>query len=80
MDSYIYIIDDLAFFLTGILFLYFLYYPPLHISDISHTLKLKKNIAAPSLFVKAVPFPIYMGKNHPTNSSHTTIYIKVSSV
>ena len=42
MDSYIYIIDDLAFFLTGILFLYFLCYPPLHISDISHTLKLKK--------------------------------------
>ena len=77
MDSYIYIIDDLAFFLTGILFLYlFVLSTASHFKHITY----KKNIAAPSLFVKAVPFPIYMEKNHPTNSSHTAIYIKVSTV
>ena len=80
MDSYIYIIDDLAFFLTGILFLYlFILSTASHFRHITYP-EAQKNIAAPSLFVKAVPFPIYMGKNHPTNSSHTTIYIKVSSV
>ena len=62
MDSYIYIIDDLAFFLTGILFLYFFVLSTAsHFRHITYP-KAQKKYRCAILIRESSPLPDLYGK------------------
>ncbi|KAA5221503.1 hypothetical protein F2Z21_14285, partial [Bacteroides finegoldii] len=65
MDSYIYIIDDLAFFLTGILFLYFFVLSTAsHFRHITYP-KAQKKYRCAILIRESSPLPDLYGKESP---------------
>lgn len=79
IDSYIYIIDDLIFFCTGLLLLYlFVMAVASHCKHITYP-KAQKHIVAPFSFQKEAFFHIYIKKNH-MSLSHTAICIRQSTV
>lgn len=79
IDSYIYIIDDLIFFCTGLLLLYlFVMAVASHFKHITYP-KAQKHIVALFSFRKEAFFRKYIKKNH-TSLSHTAICIRQSTV
>ena len=77
IDSYIYIIDDLVFFCTGLLLLYlFVMAIASHFKHITYP---KRNMVVPFSFRREVFFRMCIKKKS-TSLSHTAIYIRQSTV
>ena len=80
IDSYIYIIDDLIFFCTGLLLLYlFVMAVASHCKHITYPKAQKSISLRHSRSRREAFFHIYIKKNH-MSLSHTAIYIRQSTV